>query len=212
MFTGIIEELGQLLSIRPFGKARRLEIAATVTLEDCLIGDSIAVNGVCLTVVALTGRSFTVEAVEETMQKTTLDHLHTGTSLNLERALRANGKLGGHFVQGHVDFTAELRGIEKREGSWMVECSYPDSASPNIISMGSIAIDGVSLTVAEKQAGSFRVSVIPHTFSTTLFERYRAGTRVNIELDMLGKYILNYLSHLQKGEGVSNAYLKDLGY
>jgi len=213
MFTGIIEEKGRLQSVRPFGKGKRLEISASTTLRDCADGDSIAVNGVCLTVVAFTAQSFTVEAVQETMEKTTLGQLKSGATLNLERALRANGKLGGHFVQGHVDFTAEIVNIEQREESWMVEVSFPDSASVNIIPVGSIAIDGVSLTVAEKRKGSFRVSVIPHTFDATLFREYARGSRVNIELDMIGKYVLNYLQTQQgEGKGITEGFLKGLGY
>jgi riboflavin synthase len=213
MFTGIIEEKGRLRSVRPFGKGKRLEIAASIALQDCAEGDSIAVNGVCLTVVTFTAQSFTVEAVQETMEKSTLGLLPSGAAVNLERALRANGKLGGHFVQGHVDFTAEVLDIEKREESWMVEISFPDHASANIIPVGSISVDGVSLTVAEKRTKSFRVSVIPHTFDATLFRDYRRGSRVNIELDMVGKYVLNYLQAQQgDGKGISEGFLKGLGY
>jgi len=211
MFTGIIEEIGKLKSVRPFGKGRRLDITASIVLDGMAVGDSIAVNGVCLTVIAFDDRGFAVEAVEETMKKSTLGMLDAGAPLNLERALRADSRLGGHFVQGHVDFTAEVRGIERREDSWMVEISYPRSASANIIPVGSIGVDGVSLTVAEKRDASLRVSVIPHTWEATLFHTYRKGTRVNIELDMLGKYILNYLQNA-KGEGVTEGYLKSLGY
>lgn len=211
MFTGIIEEVGSLRAVRPLGKGRRFDIAADAALGGIEIGDSIAVNGVCLTVIDFDRSSFAVEAVEETVKKSTLGSLDAGAALNLERALRADGKLGGHFVQGHVDFTSEVRGVERREESWMVEVSYPQSASANIIPVGSIAIDGVSLTVAEKRADSFRVSVIPHTWDATLFRTYRKGTRVNIELDMLGKYILNYLQNA-KGEGVTEGYLKAMGY
>ena len=211
MFTGIIEEIGKLKSMRPRGKGRRLDIAATAVLGGVTVGDSIAVNGVCLTVITFDERGFAVEAVEETMKKSTLGMLDAGAALNLERALRADSRLGGHFVQGHVDFTAEVRGIERREDSWMVEISYPRSASANIIPVGSIGVDGVSLTVAEKRDASFRVSVIPHTWDATLFHTYRKGARVNIELDMLGKYILNYLQNA-KGEGVTEGYLKSLGY
>ena len=180
-------------------------------MQDGAEGDSIAVNGVCLTVVEFTSGNFAVEAVEETLKKSTLGSLASGARVNLERALRANGKLGGHFVQGHVDFTAEIRAIDRREESWMVEVAFPESASANIIPVGSISIDGVSLTVAEKLASSFRVSVIPHTWEHTLFTQYRKGTRVNIELDMIGKYVLNYLQ-ASGGKGISEGFLKGLGY
>lgn len=211
MFTGIIEEVGTLKSVRPLGKGRRLDISANTVLGGVAVGDSIAVNGVCLTVIAFSDGGFAVEAVQETMKKSTLGMLDVGAQLNLERALRADSRLGGHFVQGHVDFTAELRGIERREESFMVEISYPRSVSANIIPVGSIGVDGVSLTVAEKRDTSFRVSVIPHTWEATIFNTYRKGKHVNIELDMLGKYILSYLQNA-KGEGVTEGYLKSLGY
>ncbi|MBN1448089.1 MAG: riboflavin synthase [Bacteroidetes bacterium] len=211
MFTGIIEEIGTLQSIRPLGKGRTLEIGAQVVLEGIAVGESIAVNGVCLTVISFDARGFAVEAVEETMKKSTLVSLSSGARLNLERALRADSRLGGHFVQGHVDFTSEVRSIERREESWMVEVVFPPSASANIIPVGSISVDGVSLTVAEKRADSFRVSVIPHSWEGTIFHTYRKGTQVNIELDMLGKYILSYLQQTQS-KGLTSGYLKSLGY
>ena len=211
MFTGIIEEVGAVRALQPLGKGRRMEIAASIALKDIAEGDSIAVNGVCLTVTQFTRDSFTVEAVEETMKKSTLASLVPGTQVNLERALRTDGKLGGHFVQGHVDFTTEIRSIERRAESWMVGIVYPADAAANIIPMGSIAIDGVSLTVAEKDASVFRISVIPHTWETTLFRNYAHGRRVNIELDMIGKYVLNYLRE-SGGTGITEGYLRNLGY
>ena len=211
MFTGIIEEIGRVRGVRHLGNGRRFEIAASAALRDIAEGDSIAVNGVCLTVTEFTRDSFTVEAVEETVKKSTLGSFTSGTEVNLERALRADGKLGGHFVQGHVDFTSEVTGIERRAESWMVAIAFPQEASANIIPMGSIGIDGVSLTIAEKDAGNFRVSVIPHTWGHTLFRGYARGTKVNLELDMIGKYVLNYLRG-GGGSGVSEGFLRNLGY
>ncbi|MBE0645165.1 MAG: riboflavin synthase [Bacteroidetes bacterium] len=211
MFTGIIEELGALRGVKQFGNGRRFDIAGAVALDDIAVGDSISVNGVCLTVTRFTGKTFTVEAVEETMKKSTLGMLAAGAQLNLERALRANGKLGGHFVQGHVDFISEILSIDKRSESWVVTFSFPESAATNIVAMGSIAIDGISLTVSDKTASSFSVSVIPHTWDTTLFHTYRRGTSVNIELDMIGKYVLNYLRESGRGS-ISEGFLKELGY
>ncbi len=211
MFTGIIEEVGTLRSVQPLGNGRRFDIAASAVMTDVAVGDSIAVNGVCLTVTRFAQDTFTVEAVEETMKKSTLGGMASGAQLNLERALRADGKLGGHFVQGHVDFTSDIVNIERRAESWIVTFSFPESAAANIVSMGSIAIDGISLTVADKTASSFSVSIIPHTWETTLFRTYARGTRVNIELDMIGKYVLNYLRESGRG-GVSEGFLKNLGY
>jgi riboflavin synthase len=211
MFTGIIEEVGAVRALQQLGKGRRMEIGASIALKDVAEGDSIAVNGVCLTVTHFTRNSFTVEAVEETMKKSTLASLAPGAQVNLERALRADGKLGGHFVQGHVDFTTEIRSIERRAESWMVAIAYPSESAANIIPLGSIAIDGVSLTIAEKDASVFRISVIPHTWETTLFRNYVQGARVNIELDMIGKYVLNYLRE-SGSAGITEGYLRNLGY
>ncbi|MFA6232948.1 MAG: riboflavin synthase [Bacteroidota bacterium] len=211
MFTGIIEELGKLRSVQQFGSGRRFEIAASVALQDIAVGDSIAINGVCLTVTQFNGETFTVEAVEETIKKSTLGAINPGSFLNLERALRADGKLGGHFVQGHIDFSAEVLRIDRRAESWLVTISFPESAAANIVSMGSIGVDGISLTVAEKPGSSFSVSVIPHTWNTTLLHTYAPGTRVNIELDMIGKYVLNYLRESGRG-GISEGFLRELGY
>jgi riboflavin synthase len=211
MFTGIIEEVGAVRTVQRLGNGRRFVIAASTVLQGVAEGDSIAVNGVCLTVTKYSRDSFSVEAVEETMKKSTLGALAAAAEVNLERALRADGKLGGHFVQGHVDFTTAIRSVERRAESWMVAFAYPPGAAANIIAMGSIAIDGVSLTVAEKDADSFRVSVIPHTWDNTLFRSYTKGSRVNIELDMIGKYVLNYLRE-SGSTGITEGYLRNLGY
>ncbi len=211
MFTGIIEEVNTVRNIAPLGNGRTLEINGTVVLQDIALGDSIAINGVCLTVVDFTAGTFKLEAVEETMIKSSLGKLRNGDSVNLERALRVGGKLGGHFVQGHVDCTAALQSIERRAESWMFTFDYPREYDANIIPVGSISIDGVSLTVAEKKDGLFTVSVIPHTYENTLFRTYGEGTVVNIELDMIGKYVLNFL-HAREGEGLSTDKLMELGY
>ena len=211
MFTGIIEEIGRVRSVQRMGNGRRFEIAASAVLHGVAEGDSIAVNGACLTVTSYTRDAFTVEAVEETIGKTTLGTLASASEVNLERALRADGKLGGHFVQGHVDFTAEIIGIERRAESWMVAVAFPPEAAANIIPMGSIAIDGVSLTVAERSSEAFRVSVIPHTWEHTLLRHYAHGTKVNIELDMIGKYVLSYLRE-SGGSGITEGFLRNLGY
>jgi len=211
MFTGLVEEIGSIRSSRPFGSGTRFDVNARLVLQDTAIGDSIAVNGVCLTVVSFDQRVFQAEAVEETLRKSTLGDLRSGSPVNLERALRVGGKLGGHFVQGHVDFTARVLAIERRRESWMVEISFPPESSANIVAMGSIAVDGVSLTVAEKHASSFLVSVIPHTWENTLFSTYEKGKQVNIELDMLGKYVLNAL-RLEREPDISDARLRELGY
>ncbi|HOJ03936.1 MAG TPA: riboflavin synthase [Bacteroidota bacterium] len=190
MFTGIIEEVGKLRGRVPLGRGARLDIEGHIALADIAEGDSIAVNGVCLTVVDFDATGFRVEAVEETLSKSTIGMLKPGDRVNLERALRVGGKLGGHFVQGHVDFTSRVMAIDRREESWLLSIGFPAQAAANIVPMGSIAIDGVSLTVARKEDDHFVLSIIPHTWEHTLFHTYRIGTTVNIELDILGKYVL----------------------
>ena len=211
MFTGIIEEVGTIHNISPLGNGRTLEIRGSVALQEMDRGDSISVNGVCLTVIDFNVQMFRVEAVEETLLKSGIGTLNPQSEVNLERALRAGGKLGGHFVQGHVDCTADLKRIDRRNESWMFWFKYPPEHDANIIPMGSIAIDGVSVTVAEKRDGMFAVSVIPHTFKNTLFRTYQEGIAVNIELDMIGKYVLQYLQS-RKNEGLSAEKLYELGY
>jgi riboflavin synthase len=211
MFTGIIEEVNRVHSITNLGKGATLDITATEVLNDLAIGDSISVNGVCLTVIYFNDTMLRVEAVEETMIKSSIAKLRVNSEVNLERALRVGGKLGGHFVQGHVDCTATITEIEKRQESWLYRFEFPKEYDANIIPVGSICIDGVSLTVAEKSSGQFAVSVIPHTYENTLFRSYKLGSIVNIEVDMIGKYVLNFIQ-AKDGEGLSSNRLSELGY
>lgn len=211
MFTGIIEEVNTVRAVAPLGNGRALEINGLAAVEDIAIGDSISVNGVCLTVIDFNDSSFRVEAVEETLHKSGIGRLRPDAMVNLERALRVGGKLGGHFVQGHVDCTATLVRIDQRAESWMFWFQYPPEHDANIIPVGSIAVDGVSLTIAEKQDDRFAVSVIPHTYANTLFRTYKQGSVVNIELDMIGKYVLQFLQG-RESEGLSANRLRELGY
>lgn len=212
MFTGMIEEIGVIERVSPLGNGRRIDIAASLILEDLRLGDSIAINGVCLTAVDRSPRSFSVEAVEETMKKTSFRGFHAGKQVNLERAMKADGRLGGHFVQGHVDAVSRILSIQKREESLWIGIAYPVSESALIIPRGSVAVDGVSLTVAEKTKGEFFVSVIPHTGDNTIFSLYKSGDDVNIEYDMLGKYIVNMLEVRAGNTSMTMDYLKQLGY
>lgn len=212
MFTGIIEEVGTLRSATPRGNGRELTISARRALHDVAVGDSIAVNGVCLTVTSFTTDSFMVDAVEETMRKTALGQCKAGAPLNLERALRAGGKLGGHYVQGHVDTTSTCTGIEKRSDSWMLAFMLPSNFQGNVIPVGSIAIDGVSLTVAWKGSEAFGVSIIPHTFENTILATYRVGSLVNLEFDVIGKYVQSFIEAARTPSSLDGGRLRDLGY
>jgi riboflavin synthase len=212
MFTGIIEEVGTLRSATPRGSGRELTISARRALHDVAVGDSIAVNGVCLTVTSFTTDAFMVDAVEETMRKTALGQYKAGAQLNLERALRAGGKLGGHYVQGHVDTTSTCTGIEKRSDSWMLAFMLPSNFQGNVIPVGSIAIDGVSLTVAWKGSEAFGVSIIPHTFENTILATYRVGSLVNLEFDVIGKYVQSFIEAARTPSSLDAGRLRELGY
>ncbi|WP_054684220.1 riboflavin synthase [Rhodothermus marinus] len=194
MFTGIIEEVGQIARIDPLGGGRRLTIRAN--FAGALRPDqSVAVNGVCLTVVAADAQTFTVEVVEETLRKTTLGRLTDGMPVNLERALPASGRLDGHFVQGHVDTTGEVVSVEVEETDRLYRIRFSRAFRPYLIPTGSIAIDGISLTVARLEEETLTVAIIPHTFRKTNVSTWLPGTPVNLEFDMIGKYVIGWLTH-----------------
>ncbi len=189
MFTGIIEEIGTVTGISPKGGGVTLHIKAPASVTELKINDSVAVNGVCLTVVSTSGDSFDAVAVEETLKKTTLGGLAAGRKVNLELPLRFNDRLGGHLVLGHVDTVGVVTGRMERETSWIFTISVPPEFRKYTVPVGSIAIDGVSLTIAEVTADAVRVSIIPHTMEKTIFPSYESGSRVNLEFDIVGKYI-----------------------
>ena len=194
MFTGIIEEIGVIRGIRRSSAGeRKLYIECKAVLEDLKLGDSLAVNGVCLTIVEKGKGKAAVEVVEETIKKTSLGNLNSGGPVNLERAASLNSRLGGHLVQGHVDATGKVVSIEKLPMSWMFRFRIPKTLMKYIIPVGSIAVNGVSLTVAEKLSDSFKVAIIPHTFENTVFKYLRVGSSVNIEIDMIAKYVESLL-------------------
>ncbi len=198
MFTGIVEELGEVLSRRYNKESAVLFIKGRRVLEDLKVGDSIAVNGVCLTATKVTGDAFYADVMPETMRRTNLQDLKIGEKVNLERALLAGGRLGGHFVSGHIDGTGILL-RERREGNAVVKCfSGPPEVLRYVVVKGSIAIDGISLTVVDLDDTSFQVSLIPHTLKETALFYRKQGDKVNLEADMLGKYLEKLLApHLQ---------------
>ena len=189
MFTGLVEELGQVRRIQQSGSFQRLEISAWRVLEDARIGDSININGACQTVVDLDDHSFTVESVAETLKRTTLGQLRRSDPVNLERSLRLQDRLGGHLVLGHVDGTGRIRRLEKRDHAWELAIEGPKELARYIATKGSIAIDGISLTVVEAIAEGFTVSVIPHTFEHTNLAHRRRGDHVNLEVDLIARYV-----------------------
>jgi riboflavin synthase len=195
MFTGLIEETGKVENIKHFGEARELSIKCTKILSDINIDDSICVNGVCLTVETFSNTTFTATAVEETLRKTNLAELQIGNSLNLERAMKADSRFGGHYVQGHTDTTTNLFSIEKEIKNWLFTFDIPQKSEKYIIERGSITINGVSLTVANIDNGRFTVAVIPHTLEHTTFKELSSGIKVNLEFDIIGKYVENMLRY-----------------
>jgi riboflavin synthase len=188
MFTGIIETLGKVDQLKPEGGNLHLTIHSPLAKE-LEIDQSVAHNGVCLTVVAVSETGYTVTAIEETLQKTNLGDLAIGDAINLERAMILGARLDGHIVQGHVDQTAICTAIEEKEGSWVFAFEYNAGLGNVTIEKGSIAIDGVSLTVVHSGKNTFSVAIIPYTFDHTRFKTYRVGTRVNLEFDVIGKYV-----------------------
>lgn len=193
MFTGIIEAVGKILSIEKEGSNLNFWIESTLSKE-LRIDQSVAHNGVCLTTVALGENSHKVTAVQETIQKSNLGHLSPGALINLERCMLANGRFDGHIVQGHVDDTALCTKITEQQGSWLIYFKLNQKQQQNlVVSKGSICINGVSLTVIETTDEGFYVTIIPYTFDNTQFGSLKPGELVNIEFDILGKYIMKQL-------------------
>jgi len=198
VFTGLIEETGTVVEATHTGNGRRLVIRAKRVMDDLGIDHSIAVNGVCLTVVELATNTFSVDVVAETIRKTTIGMLAPGSTVNLERALRISDRLGGHIVQGHVDATGTIESIITLEGNspgWEIWVSYPTQYRKWLIPVGSVCINGISLTIADIEAERFKVAVIPHTLSVTSLFLSKIGDAVNLEFDMLAKYIENITTY-----------------
>ena len=193
MFTGIIEEIGKIKRISLSGKSGSLEIAANVVLEGTKIGDSIAVNGVCLTVTSLSETSFTADVMAETLRRSSLGSLTAGSSVNLERAMSAQGRFGGHIVSGHIDGTGKISKMKKEENAVWVFIEAKAAILSLIVEKGSIAIDGISLTVVSVTDSEFSVSVIPHTSKETTLLSKKAGDFVNLENDIVAKYVQKLL-------------------
>lgn len=189
MFTGIIETIGTITEIQSEGTNKHFYIASNL-LHELKVDQSIAHNGVCLTVVAITPDRYQVTAIEETLNKTTLNKLVVGDKINLERCMPAHGRFDGHIVQGHVDGTAICKSIEQKEGSWEYEFECNDlQATKLIVNKGSICINGISLTVVNCEATVFKVAIIPYTYEFTNMHQLQVGDSVNIEYDIIGKYI-----------------------
>ena len=189
MFTGIVEELGQIRKIQKGRSSAVLEIEARKVLEGTRVGDSICVSGVCLTVTSLEGGRFTADVMHETLNRSALQNARSGSLVNLERAMAADGRFGGHIVAGHVDGTGRIRGIERDDNAVWYTIEAGDEILRYVVEKGSIAIDGISLTVARVGEGWFSISAIPHTIRETTLQAKHQGDLVNLENDVIGKYV-----------------------
>ena len=211
MFTGIIEEVGTVRRIERGAKGARLTIGAKTVLEDTKIGDSIATNGVCLTVVSQTRDSFSADVMAESLRRSSLGTLQGGSPVNLERAMAANGRLGGHIVSGHIDGTGTIASQKREDNAVWVKIKTPAPLLRYIVEKGSIAIDGVSLTVAAVTETDFSVSIIPHTGAQTILLGKKPGDPVNLECDVIGKYV-EKLTAPHKTGGISTNFLAENGF
>ncbi len=199
MFTGIVEEVGRIVSVRKKSKGVELTVNGKITTQETKLGDSISVNGVCLTVTEIGKDFFSFFISYETLRRTNLKEVKPGDFVNLERALTLNSRLGGHIVQGHVDTTTKVTRIKKEGESFKFYFSLPLSFSHLIVEKGSVAVDGISLTVAEILSSEFSVAVIPYTYESTNLKFKRAGDNVNLEFDIIGKYVERMLKVPQRG-------------
>lgn len=215
MFTGLVEETGSVRSVRRTGRSLQITVGARKVLEGGRIGDSIAVNGVCLTVTALHSDAFTADVMPETYEKTNLSQTPVGAPVNLERTMALGDRFGGHIVQGHIDGTGIIRAVESDEIAVWLSVEAPPEILRYVVPKGSIAIDGISLTVVDVAEERFRVSLIPHTYAVTAMSQKRSGDQVNLEVDILAKYVermLAWRGEERPASRVTEAFLKQHGF
>ena len=215
MFTGIIEELGTLRSLARSGTGARVVVAARVVTQGTREGDSIAVNGVCLTALAVTADSFAADVSGETWERSTLGRLHIGARVNLERAVTPTTRLGGHIVQGHVDGRGRFLQATESGGAWTVRVAYPPEMARYLVFKGSLAVEGISLTIAALTDSYCEFAVIPKTWQMTNFSHLKAGDAVNLEADIIAKYVERLLQNPRVTDdtgGLTMEKLADLGY
>ncbi len=213
MFTGIVEEVGTVGSLEPREAGARIQIRCTTVLEGLKDGDSIAVNGACLTAVDHGSGYFAADVAPETLRATNLGDLRPGSLVNLERAMSASGRLHGHLVQGHVDATGELLSLEPLGNqNWWLRIRVPEEVERYLVYKGSIAIDGISLTIAALEGDVLSVTIIPHTYQNTSLRGLRPGARVNLEVDILAKYVHKMLSGMERPSGLTVDKLRENGY
>jgi riboflavin synthase len=215
MFTGIIEEIGTIENTKLYANGGKISVLAQTITNDIKLGDSVAINGVCLTVTSFSNHSLSFDVSEETLKRTTLGHLKSGKKVNLERALRLSDRLGGHIVQGHVDATGQFLTRQEVGESFIMRFSFPKEIAHYICKKGSIAIEGISLTVANLLETSFEVAVVPHTAKMTTLSSLSFGDKVNLEVDIIAKYLERMLGKepsATEKPSLTMEKLKNLGY
>ncbi len=212
MFTGIVEETGRVLRLERSGVFAALTVSARTVLEGTRLGDSIAVNGVCLTVTGLDADSFSADVMHETLNRSSLGALRAGSAVNLERALQAGGRFGGHIVSGHIDGVGQILQIRRDGNAVWFTVSAPQQLMRYVVEKGSIALDGISLTVAGTGPDWFSVSAIPHTVASTALAGRRVRDIVNLETDLIGKYVEKLLQPAAPASGLTLERLQSLGY
>ena len=212
MFTGIIEELGKIQSLEKRGDGAKIRISANIVTKETIEGDSIAVNGVCLTALEITENSFSADVSQETLNRSTLGSLQVGSNVNLERAVTPSTRLGGHIVQGHVDATGKFSGATQNGDFWTVRVSYPKEIGQYLVYKGSISVEGISLTIANLNDDYFEIAVIPKTWQLTNLHTLRNGDAVNLEADVIAKYVERIMLYGKKQEGITMEKLIEMGY
>lgn len=213
MFTGLIEEIGTLKSITAAKESLKITINSQEVLKDVKLGDSIAVNGVCLTVTSFTSNEFVAEVMPETFQKTNLKDLKTGQEINLERSLKVGDRLGGHMVSGHVDDQGKIIDIKTSGIAKIFSIEVTEEISQFLIPKASIAVDGTSLTIVDVENNYFTISLIPHTLDVTIIGSKKIGDYVNIEVDMMGKYVMKFIKTIEKPKkDISLSFLSENGF
>jgi riboflavin synthase len=214
MFTGIIEEIGKIERITPIAGGMTIKIRAEKICEDVAVNDSVCIDGVCLTVTDKAKNTFLVDAVGTTLEKTTFHNIKADTSVNLERSVRLSDRLGGHLVQGHVNGIGTISEIKKLGENYLVKILVPEDLEKYLIKEGSIAINGISLTIADLNRNEISISVIPHTWQKTNLKDKEANDKVNVEIDILAKYIEKLLTrnHNSSDKNITESWLKEIGY
>lgn len=207
MFTGIVEEIGYIKEIKKSVNSMILTIEASQIMSDLKLGDSVATNGVCLTVTELGKNFYKADVMHETIRRSTLGQLKVGSSVNLERAMRADGRFGGHMVSGHIDGTGKIVHIQKDDNAVWYVISASQGIMRYIVEKGSVAIDGISLTVARVESDNFQVSIIPHTLKQTILSEKRVGDIVNLENDIVGKYVEKFISQANSNREETKSHI-----